>query len=106
MRRGGYGQPPMGSRKRDTAIDKAKNSDSDSDGIHPLSRIFKGGYKALSRLGGIIEPKGRRKTVLDEKGRIEALENEVLHLSRLISCLAVICASNGLAVVLLAAKLL
>lgn len=44
--------------------------------------------------------------MLDEKGRIASLENEVLHLSRLISCLAVICASNGLAVVLLAAKLL
>lgn len=34
---GGYDWPPTGSRKRNAAIDKAKNSDSDSDGVHPLS---------------------------------------------------------------------
>lgn len=44
--------------------------------------------------------------MLDEKGRIESLENEVLYLNRLISCLAVICACNGLGVVVLAATLL
>ena len=44
--------------------------------------------------------------MLDEKGRIAELEDDVLHLRRLISCLAVVCASNGLAVVLLAVKLL
>lgn len=44
--------------------------------------------------------------MLDEKGRIASLEDEVLRLNRLISCLAVACASNALAVVLLAVKLL
>lgn len=44
--------------------------------------------------------------MLDEKGRIAALEDEVLYLQRLITCLAVICASNGLGVVLLAVRLL
>ena len=51
----------MGSRKRDTAIDKAKDSDSDSDGIHLPSRIFKGGYKALGRLGGIVDARAPAK---------------------------------------------
>lgn len=44
--------------------------------------------------------------MLDEKGRIASLEDEVSRLNRLISCLAVICATNGLAVLLLAVKLL
>lgn len=44
--------------------------------------------------------------MLDEKGRIAELENDVLHLSRLISCLAVVCVSNSAALVLLAVSLL
>lgn len=44
--------------------------------------------------------------MLDEKERIAELEDDVLHLRRLISCLAVICASNSAAIVLLAVTLL
>lgn len=56
--------------------------------------------------GGIVDAKERRKAVLDEKGRIAELEDDVLHLRRLMTCLAVICASNSAAIVLLAVKLL
>ena len=44
--------------------------------------------------------------MLDEKERIAELEDDVLHLRRLISCLAVICASNSAAIVLLTVTLL
>lgn len=44
--------------------------------------------------------------MLDDKGRIAELEDDVLHLRRLMTCLAVICASNSAAIVLLAVKLL
>ena len=44
--------------------------------------------------------------MLDEKERIAELEDDVLHLSRLMTCLAVVLGSNSAALILLAVRLL